>query len=653
MKKLFMLLAATILALTLSACGGNEDLECDENQVAVGDQCIGLDNMEDLNPDQIADLLVDEFDGGLGHLGTAMQGMNFEDSSEMTIEGNISMTENSQLMADAHLVMTSKVAMIDGKRAYYQKQEITIDGTTMMQESIMVEVVDGVDVYVNIGGFLDGLSAREKVDIESMLTAFNLNVDWVMYHFEDSLENMVELEVAKDLFLDILEDEIGPNPFNELHDQLELELDINLDAYNLSIIALGALLESSDYAGIKTYLENVDFIGLQEELSGAGGMQQSIPGIDPIAFEEAIVAMNHASFLVELQTFDFEMMVTKVSEGEAAFGQYVAGLTDFPEIQALLTPIEGFVGILEEEDVLDEIAYIAESMSDFEEYLTYQYYIDEEFLNVDVSLVNEDNVLTTATVDPTNFDNVFEDFVTEFYWFLYEFPGMDDVGYVEVLNCPANQDCEEFDAFNEVTEAVANLDPITVEFLFDPSGDKSMEMTFDGKEFMQSLADDQSNDVIVVTAANVSMTMKESASITLPTNAEDVQDAIDELVQFAFLSDLYESMRDIQENHMYMGVLDGLYTLDNYPGYNRLDNLAFDPTMSTILVSEGEVIFTLYWRDGSMVLNAPINGYEISTLVEDNINTPDFGRSHLLAIIGELNQSNFSNGKAVVYLLMD
>jgi hypothetical protein len=291
-------------------------------------------------------------------------------------------------------------------------------------------------------------------------------------------------------------------------------------------------------------------------------------------------------------------------------------------------------------------------MSDFEEYLTYQYYIDEEFLSVDAEIVNEDNVLTTVTLNPVNFDNVFEDFITEFYWFLYEFPGS-EVGYVEVLNCPAGQNCEEFDAINEVADATANLDPITVEFLFDPSGDKSMEIDVNGKAFLQSLADEESYSPVVVSEAKMSMSMSESATITLPSNAKMVEDALEEAVMMSLVEELGRNIEQVTQDLYWNQLEDGLYTLEQYPNAWSFSNPAIDREMSTILISEGATLFTLYWRDGSMIFDAPISGEEMSNLIELNIYNPDFSRANLLAVIGVLDEANFSTGKAMVYLMMD
>lgn len=653
MKKLFMLLLTAVAALTLSACGGNEDIECEANEFVVDGECVGLDNIEDLNSDQIAELIMDEFDGGLGHLGTAMSGMNFDESSELVIEGTIAVIEDGTTM-NAHVKSTQKTAMIDGKMAYYQKQEITVDEMTVVEEMISVEVEGGMDLYFNVGGFLDALDMQEKAEATAYLDAFNLGDEWLMFHFEDSLENMVELEVAKDFILEILEDEFGMNPFVEMQEQLELDSEIDFDAYNFNLVEIGVLLEANDYAGIGTYLENVDFIGLQEELMDMenGGMVVAPPLVDPIELEEALLAMDHAAFLEELETFDFEMMVTKVSEGETAFEAYVAGLNEFPEIKALLTPMVPIVGALEEEDVLDEIAFIAERMSDFEEYFTYQYYIDEEFLAVSAEIVDGDNILTTATIDPTNFDNVFEDFVTDLYWFMYEFPNS-DLGYVENLNCPSSQTCEEFDAISEVADVTANLDSLTVEFLYDPSGDKSMSMTLDAADFLQSIADEDEYASVTFNTAEISVSMSEGATITVPSNAGNVQDAIDELVMLGFMESIQSKVRTLQNELGWNPVPDGTYTLETYPQWHRFDTPAFDQDMSTIVIAGGEATVTLYWRDGSMVLDSAVTHEELEMLWEDNMYDNSMTRTKLLNVIGEINAADFSTGKAVVYMMFD
>ena len=61
-----------------------------------------------------------------------------------------------------------------------------------------------------------------------------------------------------------------------------------------------------------------------------------IPGIDAEAFQSALMDMNEPALFIELQTFDFEMLVTKVSEGETAYAAYVATFFVDTNILALI-----------------------------------------------------------------------------------------------------------------------------------------------------------------------------------------------------------------------------------------------------------------------------------------------------------------------------
>ena len=81
MKRILIITLTLVFALTLSACGGKDKdkITCADDQVVVNGECVGLEDIDDLTPEQISDLLIDEFDGGLGHLGSAMQSLNFDD----------------------------------------------------------------------------------------------------------------------------------------------------------------------------------------------------------------------------------------------------------------------------------------------------------------------------------------------------------------------------------------------------------------------------------------------------------------------------------------------------------------------------------------------------------------------------------------------
>jgi len=652
MKRILIITLTLVFALTLSACGGKDKdkITCADDQVVVNGECVGLEDIDDLTPEQISDLLIDEFDGGLGHLGSAMQSLNFDDASEMRMEGTVAFVEDGVLQS-AHMLTVMKTAVLDGRLTTYQMQEIQVEDQDMAYEMITQEVDGGINMYFNLSMFLEGLPYEAQIEVMDYLAAFNVNADWVMFHFEDSLENMVEVEVIKDFFIEIIEEEFGMNAWTEIQAELELEAGFDLDQYNLSIPAIGALLEASDYTGLQTYLENIDIQGLQAELEQ--DPFADIPGIDAEAFQSALMDMNEPALFIELQTFDFEMLVTKVSEGETAYAAYVATLTDFPQLQSLLAPLAGLVGELETEGVLTEIAFIAERMSDFDQYFDFNYYVTSELAQISAEVTANNEISTTVTIDPENFPAVFEDLVTDVYWFVYEFPNS-DVGYVENLNCPSGQICDDFNAFDEVTTGVTGLDPFTIDFLYNPNGDKSMSIKIDAEDFMQSLANKESVNTVVVNKAEMEMTMSEAATITIPTGAANVQSAIDELIMLQFVEEVRNDLRYMQEDLYWSSTPAGIYDIYTFPGWNRFQSAALNDEMTVIEVTaEGDLIVTLYWLDGSPMFDGPLSHYEMDNIWELNMYSPTFTRAKLLNVIGLINETEFSSGKALVYSMFN
>ena len=634
MKKLFMLVLGLSFMITLAACGDDGEVNLPEE-------------LEDMTPQEVADKLVNDFDGDLSHLEAAMDSMDLTEAYEMTIEGDVQMSMDGVTVSSSYSV-TDKMVVVDGLTTYSRTQSMDVDGMSYTTEMIVEEVAGGVNVYFNVGELIDSLPYDVRGDIEDALAAFNLTEDWLFFHFEDSLENVVEVEAMKDFLLFILKDELGANAYDELQTELENEVGFDLNQYGVDIPAFGALLEDNDYDGLQGALEEVDFEGIQAEFGDE--LNNMIPGVNPLGIHDALRNVDQVAFRDELETFDFEVMLQNVALGEAGFDTYLNTIAgDYPEMKALLEEYVPFVAFLEENDALSEVGYVANNISTFDKYFELQTYIDEEVVNISVEAVNGTDVLTTMIVEPENFGTLFQELVTDVYWFAYQFPGS-DVGYVEHINCPV-QSCDEFDIYEEIEDELAGVDPIEMEFLFHPGADASMTFTVDGADFVESLAASQ-GEAVIAQNFGMSIMIKEGATIDVPAAYDDLKETATELIKMQMVQSLEWKLRDVYWQSEYNN-----FPVDTAIPVSELEweifSGAINSVTSTFTVhSDGDVSVDLYWRDGGAIFAEEISMNDLDAL-DDSFWGEPFSREQVEAYLAYINEDNFDLGKALVYMMLD
>jgi predicted small lipoprotein YifL len=636
MKKLLMLVIGLGFVFTLAACGDNGEIDLPKE-------------LEDLTPQEIADKLVEDFDGDLTHLEEAMATMDMSEAYEMTMEAEVQMSVEGNTVG-GFVSVTDRMIVTDGFTTFSRTQTMEVDGMTMSVEMIMEEVSDGMNIYFNVGGLLDSLPMDIKGEVEDALAAFNLTEDWLFFHFEDSIENVVEIEAMKDFLLFILEDELGANAYAELQDELEFELGFDLIQYGVDFEEIGALLEANDYDGLQAVLEAIDVEGIQGELEYE--IDQPIPGLDPIEFEAALMALDQEAFHAELKTFDFQVMLQKVALGEDGFNTWVNTLgTDYPQMKSLLVELVPMVAFLEDEDALNEVGYIANNIDTFDKYFDLQTYIEDEIVEIDVEVVNTTDVLTTMLVNPENFAGVFQELVTDIYWFAYQFPGS-DVGYVEYLNCPSGQQCDDFDIFVDIEDELMGVDPLEFEFLFEPGAESAMTISIDAADFMESMGAKQ-GQAVIAQEFGMTMTMKEGAVINIPTNVANVKDALTEVLKVQMVQDLRWEMEDIiwqaEWNELPVDTATSVSELEWY----LFGSAALDREASTFtLHANSDVSVNLVWRDGGNVFSEPVFLSDLEQL-NDDFNNNGITRAEVEAYLDYIEEANFNLGKALLYFMMN
>ncbi len=265
MKKILALLLVALFTLGLAACGGTteipeEIIDCLTDPT--GEGCPVIEPGDERTAEEIlADTIVDTWDGELTHLDLMLENMDFEDSMEYIAEFNLEvevMEEGVLVTHFANAIVTDSFEYLETGTLMRRNITVNVDGEIYYTDVIYEEVETGVVVYVNVANIVTLLEEEETEGIE-FLETLGITEDWLMFQFDDTLANVVELEVIKDLLFDIFFLDYGDTFFYDLQNQIELELGVLLSTYGIGLGSLVQKIVDADYDGAQIVIENIDY----------------------------------------------------------------------------------------------------------------------------------------------------------------------------------------------------------------------------------------------------------------------------------------------------------------------------------------------------------------------------------------------------------
>lgn len=308
MKKIILLFAAFVLSITLMACNRNiSDLEiclkdptapecqtaCPAGQELVGQNCLEVcpdgehregedcvvDTLECPNgqheeagvcvlddnrtPEEIGiDVLVNGYDGNIAFLSTAMVNMHFENALTMTSELNFEITED---IDEVHYIEATIVDsfVYDDTNGDMIKRNLTLDvdnEITVQFSVILHEVPTGVHIYIEVEPIIAEL-ALENPEAAEILNWVGLEHQWAVIKLDDSLQNVVEIEVLKDMVVALFFSEMGETFFVDLQENMiEPQIGFDLSQYDVNLGVLVDFIIEEDWVNVEA-----EIMGIQHE----------------------------------------------------------------------------------------------------------------------------------------------------------------------------------------------------------------------------------------------------------------------------------------------------------------------------------------------------------------------------------------------------
>ncbi len=399
MKKLLSFLLVMVLAVTLAGCKADGDVPIDVIQNCIENpsdpSCQEIIPGDDRTPEEIlADQIIENWDGELTHINLLMASFDFSSSMQLETEYDLSVENGVGEVQSLNLVVTD--SYVYGNYDLMQRDVVYTLNTAYMTEPLVIEgtviveeVATGVIVYFNTE-YIRGIFAEQGItDVDEVLTTLGATEDWFMFSFDDSLANIVELGVLKEMVLAAFFDEVGETFFYSLQDEIELDLGFDFEYYGVDLGLFVDYLVDEDFVAAETLLINIQW----EDLVLGLDIEFLVPEIvyQLQANESAIYAINPSFLLVDhvnfLQNNGTEAWLNNLTELEIAtflevFGdpqlrtiyeEYLAGTLDHylvmqfltdPDVALELQNIPGFdyTAFLAVMDVLDYQALYAEDV---------------------------------------------------------------------------------------------------------------------------------------------------------------------------------------------------------------------------------------------------------------------------------------------------
>lgn len=206
----------------------------------------------------LANYIVDNWDGSLQFLGLAMASMDFTSAMTLTTELDFEATEDIDEVHYIHAVITDQFVYAETGDALKRTIDLDVDDEfTITLSMIFKEVETGVHVYIEYGPVFDMIEMMDP-NITNMLGWVGFDDEWALFEIDDSLQNVIEIAVVKDMLVDLFFSEVGEYFFYELQTELENEIGFDLGQYGVDLGQFIDYLIEEDFASAQAELEGIE-----------------------------------------------------------------------------------------------------------------------------------------------------------------------------------------------------------------------------------------------------------------------------------------------------------------------------------------------------------------------------------------------------------
>ena len=300
----------------------NTDPTCDSDQTLIDGVCVDNPPVDTRTPEEIlADAIIESWDGELTHLEAMMDNMSFDTSMEFITEFNIEMDETTDTGLESHfinVIIADNYQYLSTGTVMHRNITVNFDGEIHYIEFMFEEVATGVVVYMNIAD-IKVMLETEGPEALDYLDTLGATEDWLMFRFDDTLANVIELEVMKEMIVDIFFLQMGDTFFYDLQDELDTELDLLvplLSTYGINIGLFVDHLIDEDLNAAELLLEAIDYETLIFDLDAVYLVPELSAGLTENKTELDLATFDTDAQILYLEAFGTEAWLLNLTDGE-------------------------------------------------------------------------------------------------------------------------------------------------------------------------------------------------------------------------------------------------------------------------------------------------------------------------------------------------
>ena len=192
-----------------------------------------------------------------------MMNMDMSTGATMQTEIDFEVTEDIDEVHYVNAVITDKFVYDVAGDTVERNIDVDVDGEIEVQFSIIFqEVATGVHVYLEYRPIVDAISAQEPM-VATTMGWVGLDDTWMLFKADDSLANVVELAIVKDMLVSALFSEIGEMFFYDFQENtLEPEIGFDLNQYGVDLGLLVDKIIEEDWTTVETMLQGINVEGI-------------------------------------------------------------------------------------------------------------------------------------------------------------------------------------------------------------------------------------------------------------------------------------------------------------------------------------------------------------------------------------------------------
>ena len=212
----------------------------------------------------IAELIVDSFEtsGDIQFLALTMANMDFSQAMTLTTDFYMEISED---VDETHYIS----AIVEDSYLYDELGDsmqrvvtLDVDGEQTIELTVIFEeVATGVHVYIHYAPIIDLITMQDP-EVADMIGYVGFDDEWALFQFDDSLQNIIEIQVLKDMLVSLFFSEVGEMFFYQLQDELEAQIGFDLNQYGVEFGQFIDYLIEEDFDSAELLLQGIDVDGI-------------------------------------------------------------------------------------------------------------------------------------------------------------------------------------------------------------------------------------------------------------------------------------------------------------------------------------------------------------------------------------------------------